>query len=377
MLWISQWVVLTFLPLLLLLADLAAIHGAEAGEGGGSCSVDDATCASPSHGDDWGVEQDLQDNPGALANYRAAERYMKEVVLVDAAYQNVWGKCKFDHAHCSQWAALGECDNNPSYMRYKCAPSCQSCDQLDWTLRCPFDPKQLVWNETGKVDALMKRIVRDYNAVVWSEEPWVLTIDDFLSEQECQTLIDWGHKREFERSVDAGKILPDGTMDTIVSDFRTSTNAWCLEGCYEDQVTQAVLDRLEAMLGISRIHYEYFQLLKYQVGEYYKRHHDYNPKELYRPQGNRILTVYIYLNDVPAGGGTRFNSIRRAGGGGLDITPKTGRVLIWPSVLDSDPTKMDGRTDHEALPVEGGLKFGANIWVHQRDFSDAFAKTCV
>jgi prolyl 4-hydroxylase len=106
-----------------------------------------------------------------------------------------------------------------------------------------------------------------------------------------------------------------------------------------------------------------FQLLKYQVGQFYRRHHDFNPEELKRPQGNRILTFYIYLNDVPAGGGTKFNWI--GGLEGIEITPKRGRILIWPSVKDSDPTKMDRRMEHEALPVEEGVKFGANIWIHQ------------
>ncbi len=108
-----------------------------------------------------------------------------------------------------------------------------------------------------------------------------------------------------------------------------------------------------------------------QVGEFYRRHHDFNPKELDRPQGNRILTVYVYLNDVAEGGGTLFNSL------GLTISPKVGRIVIWPSVIDSDPLRMEGKTDHEALPVERGVKYGANIWIHQRDFVAAFAKNCV
>lgn len=36
--------------------------------------------------------------------------------------------------------------------------------------------------------------------------------------------------------------------------------------------------------------------------------------------------------------------------------PKRGRVLIWPSVVDSDPNQKESRTDHQALPVEAGLK---------------------
>ena len=48
--------------------------------------------------------------------------------------------------------------------------------------------------------------------------------------------------------------------------------------------------------------------------------------------------------------------------------PKRGRVLIWPSVLDDDPNEKDDRTDHQALPVEAGKKYGANAWLHMRDF---------
>jgi hypothetical protein len=74
----------------------------------------------------------------------------------------------------------------------------------------------------------------------------------------------------------------------------------------------------------------------------------------FRQQGVRILTVYLYLNDVEAGGGTNFDQ--------LDITvmPKRGRALLWPSVLDRAPSDKDGRTTHQALPVEAGVKYGAN-----------------
>ena len=74
------------------------------------------------------------------------------------------------------------------------------------------------------------------------------------------------------------------------------------------------------------------------------------------------MTAYLYLNDVQKGGGTKFTD--------LDITvmPKRGRVLFWPSVLNDRPHEKDGRTNHQALPVEAGVKFGANGWFHQFDF---------
>ena len=75
-----------------------------------------------------------------------------------------------------------------------------------------------------------------------------------------------------------------------------------------------------------------------------------------RQPGVRILTLYLYLNDVENGGGTNFDE--------LDITvmPKRGRALLWPSVLDSNPNQKDDRTTHQALPVgKDSLKYGANV----------------
>ena len=46
------------------------------------------------------------------------------------------------------------------------------------------------------------------------------------------------------------------------------------------------------------------------------------------------------------------------------MTPKKGRAVLWPSVYSSDPMNVDRRTRHQALPVEAGLKFGANAWIH-------------
>ncbi len=46
------------------------------------------------------------------------------------------------------------------------------------------------------------------------------------------------------------------------------------------------------------------------------------------------------------------------------MTPKKGRAVLWPSVYNSEPMNKDPRTKHGALPVEAGLKFGANAWIH-------------
>ena len=99
--------------------------------------------------------------------------------------------------------------------------------------------------------------------------------------------------------------------------------------------------------------------------------HDYIEAHVERNPGPRVLTAYLYLNDVEAGGGTNFPK--------LDITvmPKRGRLLLWPSVLNEDPNKKDHSTTHQALPVEAGEKYGANGWLHLRNFVDSLGKGCI
>jgi len=90
------------------------------------------------------------------------------------------------------------------------------------------------------------------------------------------------------------------------------------------------------------------------------------------------------------------------------VTPKRGRALIWPSTLDENPDHKDPRTNHQALPVAKGIKYGthaciltaflllqcalcrfisrcaislsslagANAWVHQRDYKTPHEQNC-
>lgn len=59
------------------------------------------------------------------------------------------------------------------------------------------------------------------------------------------------------------------------------------------------------------------------------------------------------------------------------VQAKRGRALIWPSVHNDNPHQKDIRTEHEALPVIKGIKYGANAWLHQRDFQTPFDRDCV
>ena len=58
------------------------------------------------------------------------------------------------------------------------------------------------------------------------------------------------------------------------------------------------------------------------------------------------------------------------------VPPRKGSALLWPNVMDDDLRKSDMRTQHEALPPTGGLKFSANLWLHQFDFRTPNRRGC-
>lgn len=319
--------------------------------------------------------QDIRDDPSTT---------IKTHVLLD--------NCKNRHESCAFWKVLGECEVNPHYMKLTCAAVCQTCDLLDFDARCPLDPNAVNAWGPGDLNTFFVNITtlpefEKYKPVVLSrphyvgedsEEtsnykigPWVVTLDDFITDEEADRLIDLGAAQGYVRSEDVGKMKFDGTFDGLVNNGRTSTNAWCEGECYDDTLAQRVMKRIDEVTNIPHNNSERLQLLRYKVGQSYGTHHDYITIEADRQAGPRILTVFLYLNDVRRGGGTNFPE--------LDITvmPKKGRALIWPSVLDEDPHQKDIRTEHQALPVEEGIKYAANAWIHLRDHATARAAHCL
>jgi prolyl 4-hydroxylase len=272
--------------------------------------------------------------------------YMYHQVYADAAVDGFSMTdrlaCKNRHEQCTYWAHGGECQVNPEYMKLSCAPACFSCHELEFQRRCR-NPQQQVdaqataaWTSPfgGDLNRMFERIVSDaqyqskvnilsrprVNETTTTTEiipdgPWVIVLDDFLTTEECETMIQLGHNCSddnglgFQRSVDQSPDLQlAGNLQSVVTQHRTSSTAWCTnDACANHIVTQRIVQKMEHLTNISHQNYEYLQLLQYTVGQSYGYHHDYTTDHLLRPQGPRILTVFCYLNNVEAGGGTRFS----------------------------------------------------------------------
>ena len=336
--------------------------------------------------------------------YKKSVIYKKNEIVAQPAKHSfdVQSSCVNKHELCAFWAAVGECTVNPKYMKLQCGPSCRSCHLIDINNRCPMDPNAQDALGPGDLDKMFLNITDihgpykhlepvvhshpanagvDTTKIKYGEDPiingpWIVTFEKFHSVEESQRLVELGANLGYERSTDVGKAKPDGTYDAKQSETRTSTNAWCVDECYEDPVAQEVFHRIGNTTGIHEQNHENLQLLRYEVGQRYAQHHDFIPHHINRQCGPRILTFFLYLNDVEEGGETRFPLLHKEKGG-LAIKPKTGRALLWPSVKNSDPNSKEYRTDHEAMPVIKGTKYGANAWIHLRDFKTPNDKGCV
>jgi len=334
-------------------------------------------------GSEFGVSQTLGNeefhSTPSLAKQRLARtnRYMKATEVPPEIKE----KCRNLHAECTNWAVGGECDGNPIWMKKECAPACLSCEFLVFEERCPIDYNNLgdIW-KAGDLNAMFEKLTNEpylsqYSVQTLSSPatggPWVIQLDNVLTKEEADHLIELGAIEGYQRSADVGKLTIDGSHDSKISEARTSTNAWCNALCYRNATAQAVINRLSELTGVPEGHSEYLQMLRYEPGQYYNSHHDYIGHHIIRQQGPRILTFYLYLNDVEAGGGTHFDRLN------LTVTPRVGRAILWPSVQNDFPSRKDDRTMHAALPVEAGIKYGANAWFHLRNFKEPYAANCI
>ena len=369
----------------------------------------------------FGVEQLTDYHGNEVANAAIADviertaEYMLDHVMVEDKYEDVRRDCYNFDTKCSYYAAVGLCDDEDEmrWMQEECGPACQTCATLEYWHKCGRREGMVDVIQAGGMVALFENIIDNYprerltilshperrkdfldarglaltelepaidytelgydsfedwieNEKDWitdlsHEKPYVVTLENFLSEEECDFFIKEGYRLGFEQSekiLDLSDENMGDDWEPNVDSGRTSRNTFCGGDCYTSEINQAVMNRIEALTGIPKENSEDLQLLKYEIGQLYEEHHDtpHHWKELYC--GHRILTVFLYLSDVEEGGETRLNALN------IQVKPKKGMALIWPSVRDDDPNEVEDWGWHEAQPVTKGQKFGANAWFH-------------
>jgi len=264
-------------------------------------------------------------------------------------------------------------------MKLRCAASCGSCDMLDYSKRCPMPADRTPAVPPGTMDETFELALSAWPELqprVISRDPWVMVFDSFLSLEEVDALLEHGEGRYTRSTASGGR--KDDEFIPLTSEIRTSWTTWCdNKTCTEDPRIVAITDRVAKVSRVPPENFEFMQLLRYYECEhdraadcqFYRRHHDTIPELVKMQPGPRVFTFFLYLSDVEAGGGTKFD-------GGHTIMPKAGRAVFWPATLARDPFVSDDRTHHEALPVLKGTKYAANFWIHQYDYVSAHNSGC-
>jgi hypothetical protein len=119
-----------------------------------------------------------------------------------------------------------------------------------------------------------------------------------------------------------------------------------LENLYNDIVFTGLKSYKEMFSIVEDVYNpENFQLLKYEVGQYFHSHYDSYPAV------NRSISVLIYLNDDYEGGEIEFVNFD------IKIKPKAGTLIMFPS---NYPYR------HIAHPVISGTKYAVSTFLHER-----------
>ncbi|MFD1788995.1 prolyl hydroxylase family protein [Sphingomonas floccifaciens] len=153
------------------------------------------------------------------------------------------------------------------------------------------------------------------------------------------------------------------TVSDYNGDYLFRTSETC-DLAYDDPDVVEIDRRILALTGLDGMFGEPMQGQRYAVGQEFKAHTDYfEPSgvdfaKYCTVSGQRTWTVMIYLNDVAAGGATRFKAIDKI------VQPERGKLLAWNNL------RPDGRVNpstlHHGMKVRTGVKYVITKWFRER-----------
>jgi prolyl 4-hydroxylase len=191
-------------------------------------------------------------------------------------------------------------------------------------------------------------------------QPFVAILDNLLSHEECDALIDHA-----KASLKPSLVVDNTTGGSVSSTHRTSQGV-CYQSILENDLIATIERRIAYAVNHPIRNGEAIQVLNYQVGEQYKPHFDYfdlatdGGRVNIQNGGNRVATVVMYLNDVEAGGQTDFPSI------GFSVNPKKCSAVYFE--YGNSLGQSDDLTLHAGSPVLAGEKWIATKWLRARDY---------
>lgn len=179
-------------------------------------------------------------------------------------------------------------------------------------------------------------------------------ISDFLARDECEMLVELAvDKFASSRVVASTKYYVDDVVRSSMT-YKYSNDI---------ELIKNIRNRVASLVGKSVNCIEPLQIVKYEVGQFFKAHNDSLPRALVDKNGNqRQYTILVYLNDDVVGGTTEFPRL------GLAFKPKVCDALFWencPDMYHYYPNAL-----HRGNPVKSGTKYALNIWINFKEIGE-------
>jgi prolyl 4-hydroxylase len=192
---------------------------------------------------------------------------------------------------------------------------------------------------------------------VHNKIPYIATINNFITDDECDHIINLA-KPHLMRS------LVSSNNGGILSEGRTSKTTWINHST--DNITKNVINKICNLVNKPIETAESFQVIYYDINQEYRPHYDgwdhvYDNEKNVRclkSGGQRILTVLCYLNNVEQGGSTSFPKLN------IDIKPEKGKLVIFENVYTNTNIKHE-LSLHAGTPVIKGEKYAFNLWFRE------------
>jgi prolyl 4-hydroxylase len=189
--------------------------------------------------------------------------------------------------------------------------------------------------------------------VTHNTEPFVATLDNCLTQEECEHMIRISKPAMKKSLVSFDKI-------GVESSGRTSQNAWIQHD--HDEITKRIGEKIAKIVGMPLENAEAFQVIYYDTSAEYRNHydsweHDGSEKTLrcMKNGGARLKTALVYLNDVEKGGSTRLNRLN------IDVLPNIGKLLLFENTYTGTNVRHP-QSEHAGMPVIKGEKYAFNLW---------------
>jgi prolyl 4-hydroxylase len=189
-------------------------------------------------------------------------------------------------------------------------------------------------------------------------DPSIVVIGDFLSDEECDGLIE-GAKPRMARSL----TVATQTGGEELNADRTSNGMFYARA--ENELIARIERRLAQLTRWPVENGEGLQILHYLPGAEYKPHYDYfDPHEPGTPTilkrgGQRVATILMYLHEPEKGGGTTFPDVK------LEVAPKRGNAVFF----SYDRAHPISKSLHGGAPVIEGEKWIATKWLREGKFT--------